>query len=261
LKNIIYILLFIPFINQSQVVCKWFDIEKTEFENKTKIALVIGNSTYESIKELKNPVNDALLMKETFLKLGFDTILYKENLNFSSMKTALIEYNELQSNYDMGFIYYAGHGLQDKDGNAFLIPVNWDSKKDFESNTISINRLSKLLSNNKKNKNILILDACRSIYNPENNFSKPDIVEPVNVKMGFSTSYGHVAYDHPELSNSLYTKTLSNYLLIPNLNIHYIFHSTWNFVYTQSNFKQRPVQYFGELMDYMKLNTNDCDQE
>ena len=261
MKKIIYIFLFIPFFNQSQVICNWFDVEKSELEKSTKIALVIGNSKYEFIKELKNPVNDALLMKKTFENLGFDTVIFKENLKYDQMRKAIIQYNELQSYYDMGFIYYAGHGLQDKDGKAFLIPVNWDNKKDFESYTISVNRLSKLLSTNKKNKNILILDACRSTYNPEDNFSKPRIVEPVNVKLGFSTSYGHVAYDHPELNNSLYTKILSNYLLIPNLNIHHIFHSTWNFVYTQSNFKQRPVQYFGELMDYLKINTNDCTQK
>ena len=248
-----------PYLSYGQIVCNWFDVEKTEMDQSTKIALVIGNSNYQSINKLKNPINDAVLMKETFLKLGFDTILHKENLNFSGMKTAIIEYNELQSKYDMGFIYYAGHGFQDKDGTAYLIPVDWNKVNSFYGTAISVNSLSKLLSNNRDDKNILILDACRSTYKSEDNFSKPDIVEPVNVKMGFSTSYGHVAYDHPELSNSLYTKTLSNYLLIPNLNIQHIFHSTWNFVYTASHFKQSPAEYFGQMTNLLKVSSNECE--
>jgi squalene cyclase len=44
------------------------------FSQQKKIALIIGNSNYADGK-LKNPVNDALLMSQTFKELGFDIIL------------------------------------------------------------------------------------------------------------------------------------------------------------------------------------------
>ena len=248
-----------PFLSYGQIVCNWFDVEKSELEKSTKIALVVGNSNYESINKLRNPINDAKLMEKTFLRLGFDTVIYHQDLDYKTMRNKILDYNNLQKNYDIGFVYYAGHGVQDDAGNSYLIPVDFKSSDTLDGHAISVNSLSKLLSNNRDDKNILILDACRSTYKSEDNFSKPDIVEPVNVKMGFSTSYGHVAYDHPELSNSLYTKILSNYLLIPNLNIQNIFHSTWNFVYTASHFKQSPAEYFGQMTNLLKVSSNECE--
>jgi hypothetical protein len=39
-----------------------------------RIALVIGNSNYQSVSHLENPKNDALLVAETLRKLGFTLV-------------------------------------------------------------------------------------------------------------------------------------------------------------------------------------------
>ena len=246
-------------INQSQVICNWFDVEKSELEKSTKIALVVGNSNYESINKLRNPINDAKLMEKTFLRLGFDTVIYGHDLGYDLMKNKILEYNNLQKNYDIGFVYYAGHGLQDDEGNAYLIPVDFKASDNLDGHSISVKKLSKLLSYNINNKNILILDACRSTYESTENFKKPSITEPVNLKMGFSTSYGKVALDHPDLKNSMYTKTVSEKLLIPNLEIRDIFQSTWSVVYHASKAKQNPVEYFGQMTNLLKVSSNECE--
>ena len=125
-------------IYQSQVICNWFDVEKSELEKSTKIALVIGNSKYESINKLKNPINDAKLMEKTFLKLGFDSVIYDQDLDYEIMKNKILEYNKLQKNYDIGFVYYAGHGLQDDAGNAYLIPVDFKASDNLDGHAISV---------------------------------------------------------------------------------------------------------------------------
>ena len=72
MKNILFIILFIPLLLLAK--------------DEKRIALVIGNSNY--IKgPLPNPVNDALLIKETLEKLDFDVIL---DTNISS-KTNFIK--------------------------------------------------------------------------------------------------------------------------------------------------------------------------
>ena len=40
-----------------------------------RVALVLGNSAYQNVPRLTNPVNDAALMAETFKKAGFDVVV------------------------------------------------------------------------------------------------------------------------------------------------------------------------------------------
>jgi uncharacterized caspase-like protein len=41
---------------------------------ETRIALVVGNSTYQNIPRLSNPANDARLMADTLRALGFTLV-------------------------------------------------------------------------------------------------------------------------------------------------------------------------------------------
>ena len=60
MKKLLFILLCFPLLVFSQ--------------EEKRLALVIGNANYNK-GELKNPVNDALLIAETLKKLEFDVIL------------------------------------------------------------------------------------------------------------------------------------------------------------------------------------------
>ena len=96
-------------------------------ETEKRLALVIGNSNYDK-GELKNPVNDARLIASTLDSLDFDVIL-KENLATErEMTLAIREFGNKRSEYDVAFVYYAGHGIQIDDEN-FLLPT----KEEFSS--------------------------------------------------------------------------------------------------------------------------------
>jgi hypothetical protein len=42
--------------------------------SQSRIALVIGNSTYQHTSKLRNPINDARLMAQTLRELGFKVL-------------------------------------------------------------------------------------------------------------------------------------------------------------------------------------------
>tara|TARA_Y100000766_G_C18734950_1_gene520701 strand:- start:448 stop:726 length:279 start_codon:yes stop_codon:yes gene_type:complete len=70
------------------IICFFLSII-TFSQDERKIALVIGNANYEDPNAvLKNPVNDAQLMSETFKELKFDSIIIANNLNYNEMRKA-----------------------------------------------------------------------------------------------------------------------------------------------------------------------------
>ena len=89
--------------------------------SERRTALVIGNSDYELISPLRNPVNDARAMARTLRELGFDVVA-KENLNQKEMKRAIRDFGRKLGLGGVGLFYYSGHGLQ-VDGVNYLVPV------------------------------------------------------------------------------------------------------------------------------------------
>jgi len=221
-------------------------------EDFSKLAFVIGNSDYyRESDELKNPKNDANLMYNTFVEMEFDTVILIKDQNHEEMKNIIMEFKDLSYDYDLNIFYYAGHGIQDPNGNSYLVPINYMGDS-LEYIAISLQGLINFLSNDEKNKSIVILDACREDYD-NRSMIKPDIEDPVNLKLGFSTSFGKKAFDHPELENSLYTSTLSKNLLTPNMTLSTTFNATWNKVYNATHHKQSPTVYFGQELEELIL--------
>ena len=170
------------------------------------------------------------------------------------MKNAIRKFQDLSYNYDLNIFYYAGHGIQDTNGHAYLVPINYKGDS-LENIAISLQELLYFLSNEEENKSIVILDACREDYD-NRSMSKPDIEDPVNLKLGFSTSFGKKAFDHPELDNSRYTATLSETLLTPNLTLSTVFNTTWNKVFNSTHHQQSPTVYFGQQLEHLILLPN-----
>ena len=130
-------------------------------QDEKRLALVIGNSNYDK-GELKNPVNDARLIASTLDSLEFDVIL-KENLSTKRDMTAAIrEFGTKRSEYDVAFVYYAGHGIQVDDEN-FLLPTKEVFEEEFDvlDYGVSVQNIMRYLRDQTNEVNILILDACR----------------------------------------------------------------------------------------------------
>ena len=225
-----------------------------EAQELKKIALVIGNSEYTSNESnwLKNPVNDAKLISSTLKDIGFDVYEYYNVKNRTDLYKYFKDYKKKIGNYDLSFIYYAGHGIQ-LDGENYIIPTdqfeNLEIEDDIEEFCFPIKSLINNLSDtDRKQTNILVLDACRD--NPfekshsrsikGNGLSKIETI-PDGHLIAYSTEFGKTASDG-DSNNSLYTKTLSKYLNEPGLKIEDIFKKVRTEVKSISEYNQNPIE-------------------
>tara|TARA_B100000795_G_scaffold183194_1_gene138886 strand:+ start:103 stop:879 length:777 start_codon:yes stop_codon:yes gene_type:complete len=255
-KLLLILILTLPTILVGQDLRHWFS---EEFEGvsvnipKTKSALVIGNTNYDNDKwDLKNPSNDANLISESFNKLGFDVIL-KENLDKDQFLDAIKSFKEKQDEYDFSIIYYAGHAIQDENGNSYILPVDFSNTEQIEDAAFNISKLLNYFEKSEK-KCLLILDACRNTGN--NGLPKPSIQDPINVKLAYSTSFGKTASDEPDLENTIYTSYLSKLFLIEGLSIYDILHNASKKVLSKTDKQQYPVDYFGISIEDIQLTNS-----
>src|SRR5689334_7814098 len=77
-----------------------------------RVALIIGNSSYEKASRLPNPANDAALMAETFKSAGFDSVELRRDLKVGEMRRALRDFVDKTRDSDVAVVYYAGHGIE-----------------------------------------------------------------------------------------------------------------------------------------------------
>ncbi|MDA9631902.1 caspase family protein [Bacteroidota bacterium] len=232
------LLLFIPLVSVSLYS-----------QDEKRLALVIGNSNYDK-GELKNPVNDARLIASTLDSLDFDVIL-KENISTKrEMLSAIKEFGIKRSEYDIAFVYYAGHGIQIENEN-FLLPTKEVFEEEFDvmDYGVSVQNIMRYLKAETNKVNILILDACRD--NPfESNWNTTrslkgsglaKIPPPTGSLIAFSTDSGQTAPDGDE-KNSFYTISLSKNMLLKDTSIDQMFRNIRAEVLAKTGGLQRPVE-------------------
>src|SRR2546423_815009 len=76
-----------------------------------RVALVIGNSGYENVVRLANPVNDATVIATTLKEAGF-VVDTRRNLKIADMRRALRDFADTSRDADVAVVYYAGHGIE-----------------------------------------------------------------------------------------------------------------------------------------------------
>ena len=218
-------------------------------QEEKRLALVIGNSNYEK-GALKNPVNDARLMAKTLETLDFDVILATNLEDQRSFLNKIREFGNKRSEYNVGFVYYAGHGVQ-IGGKNYLLPTKeiYESQEDVEDYAVNVSRIMRYLESQSDEVNVLILDACRD--NPyESNWNTTrslksgglaKIPPPTGSLIAFSTDAGSTAPDG-DGENSLYTLSLSKYMLEEDLSIYDVFNEVRAEVLSISDKRQRPVE-------------------
>ncbi len=96
-----------------------------------RIALVMGNSSYQHVSRLANPVNDSEAMAATFTNAGFDVVSLKRDLKASDMRRALRDFSDYARDADMAIVYFAGHGIE-IDGINYVIPVDAVLERDID---------------------------------------------------------------------------------------------------------------------------------
>ena len=213
-----------------------------------RIALVIGNENYEQ-SPLNNPVNDATLIAESLKELDFDVTLVTNVATEDELEDIIYDFGEKRNrDYEVGFVYYAGHAIQIENEN-YLLPTKeeYDSDRDVEKNGVSIQNIMKFLEAQREDQlNFLVLDACRN--NPFGNRSRSGgnsnglakISTPSGSLIAFSTDPGLTAPDG-DGDNSLYTNSLSKNLLETGIPIEQVFKNVYTEVWRESNNEQSPV--------------------
>jgi hypothetical protein len=223
-----------------------------------RIALVIGNGSYD-FGRLRNSVNDANDIAATLKKLGFSVIL-KNNVGHKEMETAIKELGRQLKKDDVGFFFYAGHGVQ-IEGQNYLIPIgaNIEEESDVRYRAVNLSRILDVMESTGNRLNIIILDACRN--NPyAKSFRSTTrglaIVEksPKDTLIAYSTSPNQVAIDGSG-RNSPYTKALLDNITIPGMPIEQVFKKVRNSLDKVTGGKQVPW-YISSLGGDFYFNTD-----
>lgn len=210
-----------------------------------RLALIIGNGSYQTVSALPNPPNDARSMEAALKQLGFETMAYTD-LTQADMIRHIREFGtrlkELQA---VGLFFYAGHGIQ-CNGENYLIPVNANIEKeqDVELESVNLNRVLGEMDYAKNDLNIIILDACRN--NPfagvraiGNNGGLAQVNAPQGTFIAYATSPGKTASDGTG-QNGLYTEQLVNQIAVPGLKLEDVFKRVRVEVSNKSNRQQIP---------------------
>ncbi|MFD3189449.1 caspase family protein [Sedimentitalea sp. HM32M-2] len=124
------------------------------------VALVIGNSDYQTVPALPNPINDAQAVAEALRRQGFE-VTVAGNMNRAQMLTTLRGFRDRADQADVAMVYYAGHGMEIA-GRNYLIPVDARiaDERDARLEMIEMQDVLAQLSGAKRMK-MIVLDACR----------------------------------------------------------------------------------------------------
>jgi hypothetical protein len=212
---------------------------------QARIALVIGNSAYES-NPLANPVNDARLISQTLKELGFDVIEHLD-VTRKKMRRAIVAFEKKLRDGGtsaVGLFYYAGHGLQVK-GKNFLVPIDADIQRDYEvdDEAVDANNILEAMEFAGNKLNFVILDACRN--NPySRSFRSASrglarMSAPSGTLVAYSTAPGDVAADGTG-ANSPYSEALARAMRIPGAPVEQVFKQVRIAVRTNTKEAQTP---------------------
>jgi uncharacterized caspase-like protein len=180
-----------------------------------RVALVIGNSAYTHARALPNPDNDAKLMSDTPLSLGFFVVGggAKLDLDKEGFDTALKEFQKELAGADVALFYSAGHGVETH-GLNYLVPTDANPANDGDVLAQGIG-LAGILDDLEKASvkiNLLLIDACRDNPFPERlaavNAGLAQMQAPAGTMISFATQPHGVALDGDN-GHSPYTRALA----------------------------------------------------
>jgi tetratricopeptide (TPR) repeat protein len=219
-----------------------------------RVALVIGNSKYENVGQLLNPMHDAQAIAATLKRVGFRDVMLHTDLDLRTLQEVLIEFANKTVGADWAVIYYSGHGIE-VDGVNYVIPIDAKLRSDqhVKLETVSLDALLDSVSAARKFK-LIVLDACR-----DNPFLRK-ITRSVGTKsigrglasinpvggmlVAYAARHGQVAIDVIDDSpNSPFASALLRYLEEPDLEVSLLFRKVRDAVLLNTANTQEPFTY------------------
>jgi len=220
-------------------------------------ALVIGNARYAE-KPLKNPVNDAELMRQTLAKLDFSVVKLID-VNRQAFDKAVREFAAKLEEEDEVVFYYSGHGVQ-VDGTNYLLPINEqiEDEDDVVDKALRLDWITSKLSSTAIT--MVFLDACRDNPYAQYRSNQKGLAMAGatgnNMFMMYSTEAGAVANDGKG-PNSDFTSSLTTQMLTPGLSLDDISTKVTADVRESSNDSQRPWKIGSLSFKYYFLEPDD----
>jgi len=218
--------------------------------SETRVALVMGNSNYDHVSALSNPINDTKDLGAALQRIGFDVTL-GQDLDYRGMRIALRDFAEDAQSADIVLIYFAGHGIEIDNVN-YLIPTNAElrSDRDVEFETVRLDAVIRSISDAPGLK-IVLVDACRNnpfLSNMTRTTSTRSLgrglgrIDPGGVLVGYAARGGTLALDG-DGRNSPYAQALLRHIEEPGLELGKLFRKVRDTVYMLTDGFQEPFTY------------------
>lgn len=190
-----------------------------------RVALVVGNATYEHAPALPTSLNDAADVGAALQRIGF-AVTRIDDADQGELRRGLHEFAMAAGAAETALVYYAGHAIA-SGGRNFLVPVDarLSSSQDIEFETVPLELAERAMSR-ASDVRLIILDASRQ--SPFAASMTPDEgTEPVTpglarvdpsagTLVAFAAKEGTVALES-EGRNSRYSEALLRHLEEPGL--------------------------------------------
>jgi uncharacterized caspase-like protein len=209
--------------------------------HRQKLALVIGNSEYQTYPKLENAQSDAKTLSRALSEKGF-TVFLAQNVTSEELKQILMFTSTQAGDADQILIYYAGHSKVEN-GITSIVPI--DGSRHTSSKELYEFSVSQLLSyfDMPFSQKAIIIDACLQIdpheKNEIQNLSLPDKFG-LETLVVFATSFGQAAYDGKG-KHSVFTGALLDFFAKAEFDIQDAIHSVRRNVITTSRSHQVPI--------------------
>ncbi len=229
-------------------------IEVASPAHARRIALVVGNSTYQHTRALPNAANDATAIGIALERIGFK-VSAANNLDQRAMIDVLRRFGKEAADSEMAVIFFAGHGLEIA-GDNWLIPVSAELRheRDLQYEAVHLKLMLEAVAGAARLR-LIILDACRNnplgermqvVGNATRAANARGLgrVEPTgDVLVVYSAKHGTVAEDGPPGGNSPFAEALITNLPTPALDVRILFGRVTDTVRSRTGGRQEPFTY------------------
>jgi hypothetical protein len=202
-----------------------------------RLALVIGNDSYQHADPLTNARADARAVADALKATDFKVTL-KQDVTQQAMKAAIRTFKNEVAGGDEVIFYYAGHGVQ-LEGNNYMIPVDTagENPDQLKDDSISLQRVLDDMQDQKARFTLAIIDACRdNPFRSNGRALRTRGLAPVMAADGqavlYSAGAGQEALDNlgprDRDPNGVFTRVLIREMKMPGLSFDQVIHDVRN---------------------------------
>jgi formylglycine-generating enzyme required for sulfatase activity len=213
---------------------------------KKRVALVIGNASYQHVGRLSNTGNDARDMAAALKQLGFVVTMLIDGTQ-EQMIEAIEQFGKEATGSVAALFYYSGHGAQ-LEGVNYLIPVEASINSATHLRTRCVSADEALAAMETAKTKIVVLDACRD--NPVASLAKSgknglaSMNSPEETIIVFATAPGTTSLGESSNGrNSVFTYYLLRYMQKEGIDINGCLMKTRAEVMRETKKQQQPWEH------------------